>query len=213
MALRAGARLLGLLLVAGAAGLPPDARAQVYCCDGEDGRQICADVLPRQCYGKAYRILSPQGSVLEEVGAPLTREQMLQKRDDERRKRLEQDKLRAEKLRERALLETYRNLEDIDRIEARAVADVEADLVKARKLESDLLLEKERLDREKEFYATAPMPDDLARAVSDNLQEIIAQRTVIDSKKDLIKAIHERYAADREAYKVIMERREALLRR
>ncbi len=212
MGFRTKAELLVLLLATGAAGLPSEARAQVFCCD-DGGRQVCADVLPPICYGKRYRVLSPQGVLIEQVEAPLTPEQLLEKREAERRQRREQERIRTERLRERALLETYRDLDDIDRIEERAIAEIETDLARARKLEEDLLVERAKLNREKEFYETAPMPDELIRAITDNLQEILAQRSVIEAKQSLIKALRERYEADRIAYRGILERRANATRR
>lgn len=213
MGFRASAERLVGPLALWAALLPAPASAQVYCCDDASGHQVCADVLPRQCYGKAYRILSAQGSLLREVEAPLTRDELKARREAERERRAEQDRIRSQKLKERALLETYRDLDDIDKLEARAIAEVEVDMAKARKLESELMREKARLTREKEFYATSPMPPDLAKAVTDNEQEILAQQSVIEAKKQLLEAIRQRYAADREAYKVIIDRRETLYRR
>jgi len=192
---------------------PLEVSANVFCCDDESGRQICADVLPAQCYGSAYRILNSQGLVVREVGAPLTREQLQAKRDADRQRRIEQDRKRAIRLKERALLETYRSVEDIDLIETRAVAEVESDLAKARKLADEFEKEKARLAQERESYEGKEVPDELTKAITDNRLEISAQQGVIDSKLRLIEAIRKRYAEDRRAYQEILERREALLRR
>ena len=35
----------------------------IYCCEDANGRSVCGDVLPVQCYGRAYREISPQGIV------------------------------------------------------------------------------------------------------------------------------------------------------
>ncbi|MCB1888763.1 MAG: hypothetical protein KDH20_14240 [Rhodocyclaceae bacterium] len=212
MGLRNKAELLALLVATVAAALPAEVRAQVFCCDN-NGQQVCADVLPPACYGKAYRVLSPQGVLIEAVEAPLTPDQLREKQQADRLKRREQDRIRSERLRERALLETYRDLEDIDRIEERAIAEIEIDLARARKREAELMEEQAKLKREQEFYQSAPMPEALNRSISDNLQEILAQRSVIESKQSLIQALRERYEADRKAYKAILERRATIMRR
>jgi len=205
--------LIAILLGGSALLAPLSATADVYCCDDESGRQICADVLPAQCYGTAYRILNSQGLVVREVAAPLTREQLQTKREADRQRRLEQDRKRSIRLKERALLAPYRSVEDIDLIEARTIAEVETDLAKARKLAAEHEKEKARLAQEKELYEGKEVPDELTKAITDNRLEISAQQGVIDSKLRLIEAIRKRYAEDRKAYQEILERREALLRR
>ena len=61
-----------LLLAAFSAHSAEPAVARIYCCEG--GR-ICADSLPEQCRGKAYRILDSGGNLLKEIGPPLTAQQ------------------------------------------------------------------------------------------------------------------------------------------
>lgn len=199
-----------MLLALSAPGVAP---AAVFCCDNAEGRQVCADVLPTQCYGRAYRVLNAQGMVIREVAAPLTAEQWRAKREEERRMRAEANKVRAAKLRERALLQTYENISDIDVQEARAIAEVEVDIDKAVKAEEELLKERARLGREKEFYVGKPLPDELKKKLRDNEQDIIGQRSVIEAKRKHIEAIRERYAEDRVAYQEILDRREAIYRR
>ena len=193
--------------------VPLPAQAAIYCCDSASGRQICADVLPVQCYGRAYRIMNRQGMVLEEVGRPLTEEEIRAARKERRLKRIEANKLRLAKLRERALLETYQTIDDIDAQEQRALAEVQVDIEKAVKAEQELLKDRARLGREKEFYAGQPVPVELKQKLRDNELEILSQRSVIDVKRKHVEAIQKRYQDDRIAYQKILDRREALLRR
>ena len=201
------------LALAALLSLPAGAQAQVYCCDDNAGRAICADLLPTQCYGRAYRILSPQGTLIRNVGAPLTIDQMRAQREEERRKRIEADKLRAQKLRERALLDAYETIDDIDVQERRALAEVESDIEKARKAEEELLKQRARLAREEEFYIGKTLPPELRKQLLENEQEILAQRSVVESKKKHHEAVRQRYADDRLLYQAILERREEIYRR
>lgn len=209
---RRSERFVAALLLA-AATLPQAARADVFCCENDVGRQVCADVLPQVCYGRAYRVLNSQGMVVREVGLPLTREQLLEQREEEKRKRVEADRVRAQKQRERALLETYQGLDDITTQEARAIAEVEVDIQKAKAAEEDLLKQRARLAREKEFYVGRSMPEDLKKQLRENEQEILGQRSVIDAKQKHIEAIRQRYADDRKEYQAILDRRDAIYRR
>ena len=81
--------------------LPVSAAAQgrvTFCCTGDGARQVCSDVLPRECYGRAYREINAQGVVVRHVEAPLTAEQRAQreaeanKAREEAARRQEQDR-------------------------------------------------------------------------------------------------------------------------
>ena len=65
--------LLMLLLLAGTAS--SFAAARIFCCDDQSGKQVCGDILPSACYGRAYRELGQSGRTSRVVEAPLTAEQ------------------------------------------------------------------------------------------------------------------------------------------
>jgi hypothetical protein len=67
--LKLSAGLILLLAAFSAHSAAPAVARNFYCCEG--GR-ICADSLPEQCRGKAYRILDSGGNLLKEIGPPLT---------------------------------------------------------------------------------------------------------------------------------------------
>ena len=64
------ALLVALALVAGA----PLAQAagKLYCCNDASGKQVCGDLMPQECYGRAYREVGDSGRTVRNVEAPLT---------------------------------------------------------------------------------------------------------------------------------------------
>ena len=79
------ALLVALALVAGA----PLAQAagKLYCCNDASGKQVCGDLMPQECYGRAYREVGDSGRTVRNVEAPLTAEQRAERAaEDERRK-------------------------------------------------------------------------------------------------------------------------------
>ncbi len=181
----------------------------IFCCDDASGRTVCGDVLPAQCYGRAYREISPQGIVRRVVAAPMSPAELARQREDERQRRLEEERQRIDRLRDKALLETYPNLDDIEVQQRRAELEVERDIETARKREAELRQARVALDREAEFYARRPMPPKLAKDLRDNELELLAQKSVIDSKRRQLEAIRARYEEDRQRYQEILERRGA----
>ena len=82
MALRTAAKC-GLLLLALVGPASSLAAPSIFCCNNEAGRQVCGDVLPSACYGRAYRELGYTGRTARTVEAPLTGEQRVQRAADE----------------------------------------------------------------------------------------------------------------------------------
>ncbi|MDX5363779.1 MAG: hypothetical protein LPJ91_06470 [Pseudazoarcus pumilus] len=175
-------------------------KGNIYCCQGANGQSICADVLPAACYGREYREISPRGTVLRVVAAPLTREE---------RARLEAEKQREAELEaereiqrriDTALLETYRGLDDIDAREASSLADIDAIIADIRRRLKELDEEEVKLDQ---LIASIP-PDQvthrhrLARTDIDN-ERGIYQRMLQSKLKERL-AVQERYAVDRRRY-------------
>lgn len=201
--------LLAALLLCGFAPAGPAMAAggNIYCCEDANGRSVCGDVLPVQCYGRAYREISPQGIVRRVVAAPMTAAEVARQREEERRQRLEDERIRIERLRDKALLETYGGLDDIDVQQRRAELEVERDLDAARQRETELRQARVLLDREAEFYARRPMPPKLAKDLRENQLEQLAQKSVIESKQRQLEAIRARYEEDRQRYREILERR------
>ena len=126
--------LVPLLGVMGLLGLG-DVQAQsaskggVFCCT-DNGHQVCGDTLPPQCFNKSYRELSPQGTVRRLVEAPLTPEQLARREAEEKVRRAEQARLRAEQRRNQSLLETYAKKDitpdsDLSKIEPPTMSDLQ----------------------------------------------------------------------------------------
>ncbi|QID16453.1 hypothetical protein G3580_01695 [Nitrogeniibacter mangrovi] len=177
----------------------------IFCCENSSGQRVCGDTLPRVCYGRAYRRVASDGTVIERVAAPMTAEERAEAARVQRLKELEEARRRSQRLQDRALLDTYRDLGDIDTRERRALDDIQRDLDKARQRMAELKAEADRLAEEAKLHPPGAMPVDLQQAINDNTSEQNAQATVIEAKQKNMEAVRARYARDRERYKVLTE--------
>jgi len=178
---------------------------RIICCENEQGKRVCADSLPKACYGRSYRVIGADGTVLETVAAPMTREQRLEAERLQRRKELEEARRRSQRLQDRALLDTYQSAEDIDARERRAVDEFKRDLDKAKARMAELKVEEVKLKEESKLYPDGDIPVDLREAINDNTSEQSAQQTVVEAKEKSIEAVRARFARDRERYKALNE--------
>src|SRR5574343_703661 len=128
----------------------------VFCCT-DNGHQVCGDTLPPQCFNKSYRELGPQGTVRRLVEAPLTPEQLAWREAEEKLRRAEQARLRAELRRNQSLLETYASVADIDARRDRAIEGVQSELKRGEAIQAYLQKKRAGLLREAEFYQKRAM--------------------------------------------------------
>ncbi|MBN8441974.1 MAG: hypothetical protein J0M28_09800 [Thauera sp.] len=184
--------------------VPPMAVAQngartFYCCD-VNGQPMCGDVLPQACYGRAYREISPQGTVRREIAAPLTAEEIARRDEEMRRRRLlEAESLKQQRL-DRALLETYRDLPDLDYRRDRALGELDRSIATLRARESDLVLRQRALIQESAAIESRTVREGIAEDIRNLDGEIVAQRSVIDAKVRERDAVRSRFEEDRRRY-------------
>ncbi len=197
-------RLGSALMLLTAAILPAQTAAQgrvTYCCNDSGGNQVCSDVLPKQCYGRAYREINRQGVTVRRIDAPLTaaqremKEAEAKKAKEEEIKRLELDR------RNRALLATYASEKDIDYVRDRTVADMQKTIKAAQVKQAELAKLKANLDAEAEFYKKKPMPPKLQAQIRDNDAELKTQQAVIESKLKEIEALKAHFEDERARYR------------
>lgn len=196
----------GAILCAGLlADLPAAAQSApgrvIYCCD-VNGQQVCGDILPKACYGRAYREINPSGTVRRYVAAPMSPEEVAQRRAEERRQRAEYAAQLKQQRLDEALLETYRDLADLDNRRDREINALDRSLQLLREREVELV------ERQNELIALAARTgtrDQIqASQLEDDIRnldrEILSQRSVIDAKLRERSAVLDRFDEDRQRY-------------
>ncbi|TAH46965.1 MAG: hypothetical protein EYC67_07955 [Betaproteobacteria bacterium] len=171
----------------------------IYCCE-VGGQPVCGDVLPLACYGRAYRELSPQGTVRREVQVPMTAEELARRDEELRRRRLlDAEALKQQRV-DRALLETYRSLEDLETRRDRELAELDRSIDTLRHREGELIQRQRDLIREAAVSDARHMRQDISDDIRNLDSEIVAQRTVIDVKLREREAVRSRFEEDRRRY-------------
>lgn len=185
---------------------PPQGRV-TYCCTDNAGKQVCSDVLPPQCYDRAYREINSRGTTIRQVEAPLTPEQRsakvaeAKKAKEEEVRRLEQDRMN------RALLATYATEKDIDDARDRALADIDKSIKALEAKKAELAKRKQQLDAEAEFYKKKAPPPQLQAQMNDNDAEMKAQETSIEGRLKEIELVKARYADEKARYVELMQKK------
>ena len=186
-----------LFLLAALAGASPAlAGVTIFCCHDEAGKQVCGDILPAVCVGRAYREIGVSGRPVRTVEAPLTAEQRAQRAAEEQRRREQERLLSEQRRKDQALLNTYGSEKDIEVMRTRAERDIAAAIKAAEERIAEVRRQRKRFEDEAEFYRNRQLPVDVAKGLRDADQEIRAQESVIESKKKDRDAIRLKYDED-----------------
>ena len=189
-----------LLLLSLALPLPALA-ANIFCCNDERGKQVCGDILPMACVGRAYREINQVGMVVRIVEAPLSPELRAQRAAEERKKQEAEEAEREQRRMDAALMQTYATESDIDLMRQRAEADVYKAIAAANDKIAEAEKRRKKFENEAEFYKKKQVPPEVEKGLKDEDYEIRAQEELIEAKKrefDLIKA---KYDEDRRRFR------------
>jgi len=191
--------LLGLGGSASAAG-------NLYCCLDAAGKQVCGDILPQACYGKAYREVGASGRTTRTVEAPLSAEQRTQRAAQEAQRQADEAVLREQQRQDQALLNTYGSEKDIEMMRARALDEVQKSILAAQAKVVELRARRKKFENEAEFYKKKPLPPEVQKGLRDADSEIKAQESLIESKQRESEAIRAKYDDDKRRYLALSRR-------
>lgn len=171
-----------------------------YCCVGANGRRVCGDMLPQECYGRAYREVDAGGNLLRQVDAPLTPEQIAQRQADAARKKEEERALMEQRRKDQALLNAYTSEKDIEFMRNRALADADAGSAEVQQKLKDAQKRKQTLADELEFYKKKSPPPALTEQIKATEVEIKAQQAAVDAKARERDKINQRFDEEKKRY-------------
>lgn len=197
---------LGCVLAA-LSGAAPAAAARLFCCNDDSGRQVCGDILPQACYGRAYREIGESGHTVRRVEAPLSAEQRVQREIDEQRRKEEEAALKEQQRKDMALLNTYGSEKDIEAMRARAEQDVRKSIANAEAKIADARKNRKRFEDEAEFYKKKTLPAEVDKGLRDADFEIKAQQSVIEAKNKELEIVRAKYDEDRRRFIDLSRRR------
>ncbi len=188
-------------------------RAQVrsYRCVTKAGRKYYGSTIPPQCTGELVEALSAQGTLLFRIEPPLTPEQKAAKEAEEQ-KAAEAEAARAEQQkaaevqarRDRALLQTYTDESDIERVRARALASNREASAQVEARIAQLKARQAQLDKEAEkFQDPSQIPDKVQQDRKAVAYDLSLQEQLLASRKREAAEINARYDEEKRKYRLL----------
>lgn len=189
-----------LFIAFSAVGVLPAHAGKTYCCSDDQGRRLCGDMVPNECYGRAYFEVGPNGSILKRIEAPLTAQQREQRDAEAARKKEQELAAKEEKRRNDALLNAYASEKDIDFMLQRALADLAVGTKEIQVKYDEAVKRKQKLDGELEFYKKKPVPQSLKDQIKSSEAEIKTQQIALEARKKEEDKVKLKFEEDRKRY-------------
>jgi hypothetical protein len=191
--------LMFVVAIAATSGLS-FAQTRIYTCKDASGKTITSDRPLPECQGREGRVLSGQGATVQKIDAPLTPEQIAAREAEQQKKREEEERRREQLRKDKALLNTYSSLDDIESKRQRALAQIEREMRESERRVS--LLERQASENraEAEFYKKKALPPELKRRVDENEAALKAEKGLHGSKKGEVGHVNVKFDEDRKRY-------------
>ena len=184
-----------------AGAMPAPAQANsggIYACTDANGRRITADRPIASCVDREQRVLGNTGVEVRRVGPTLTDQERSAQEAKRRQDQAEQQRLREERSRERAILARFPSQGVHDAARAEAIAQVNDVIGVAQKRLVDLQERRRKLNTELEFYQNDPKkaPANLRRQLDDNTESQAEQQRFIKQQEEEKQRINQRFDAE-----------------
>lgn len=201
---RRAVALVALLLGSAAAcAQSPPALAPIYSCVA-NGRTYTGDRPPPECVNSDIRELNKDGSVRRVIPRPMTQEEQKARALEAKKRLEEEEKVLAQRRRDRSLLEAYANEDEIEAARVKAL-DTSKEVIRRSEARIERMdAERKRLDDESEFYKKRDLPDTIKRAYSNNEQEKVAEQKIVRDARVEMQRINERFDAEKKRFRELL---------
>ena len=169
-----------------------------------NGKTYSADRPPAECANSDMRELNRDGSVRRVIPRPLTVEEQRARAIEAKKKLEEEERMLAQRRRDRALLEAYANDAEIEAARKKSLESAEQAIKRSQERTDSLAKDRKRLDDEAEFYKKREQPDSLKRAYALNAQAVTAEERIMAEARGEVARINERFDAERKRYKDLL---------
>src|SRR5262245_21963655 len=191
--------LFALSMIAPAlAQMKPDAPQRMYKCVDARGKVYYTQVPPRECLGRDTQELNKQGMVMKKTERAPTQSEVNAKEADRKKKAEADERLKEERRKNTALLNTYSSEKDIEDQRSRALKEALDAIAATERSIAGAQKRQKELESEKEFYVKKPMPAKLKQEISN--VEIENQTALLEAKRREIDTINTKYNEDKRRY-------------
>ena len=199
------ARLGALVLAtAGSAWAAPGTiQGSIFTCT-VNGKTISGDRIPAECSNSDVRELNRDGSVRRVIARPPTQEEQRARANEAKKRLEEEDKLQAQRRRDKSLLEAYASDQEIEAARAKSLESATQSIARASQRIERLTGERKKLDDEAEFYKKRVLPDQVKRSYVSNQQQISSEEKALSDAQAETRRINELFDAQKRRFRELL---------
>lgn len=199
---RMSAALSSLLLLGVVLVLASTAHAALYKWTDERGRVHYSDKMPPDAVNRASVELNRQGIAVRkrEQAQPVAQRLPKDETDEQRARQAERDRVLAER-RDRALIESYTSVNEIDLAKSRAIATIEGQVHSTQAFIAQMQKRRDELEAKQTTYAPRPVPGEIKREIETIDAELARQNNFIAAKQKESASVAARYDADKQRFR------------
>jgi hypothetical protein len=173
----------------------------IYSCHDKSGRMITSDQPIPECATLPMDEKTKAGTLVRQIAAPPTAEQLAAQAAEEKKKREQEDEEREQRRRDDSLLSTYPNEKSIEVARTRALADFVEALKAANERMAGLQHDREVANAEAAPFKGKTLPLSLQHRLDSIDAAVDAEtRNIADRNRDVAR-INARFDADAARYK------------
>jgi arsenate reductase-like glutaredoxin family protein len=169
-----------------------------------NGKTYTADRPPAECVNSDIRELNRDGSVRRVIARPLTIEEQRARALEAKKKYEEEERILAQRRRDRSLLEAYATEVEIEAARKKSLEGAEQIIRRSQERAKSLAEDRQRLDDESEFYKKREQPDSLKRAYALNAQAVTAEEKIIAEARGEVARINERFDSEKKRFRELV---------
>jgi len=196
--------LVGTVYTAAAAD-QSHSREAFFRCKDRNGQTRYGDSMPAECAGLDTEVLNDRGMLLRVIEGEKTRASRLERETVEAKERKEREQ-RA--LRDHTLIETYLNVEDIERLRDQRLEQLVAQYRVTEQNLANLLERQTRLDSQVSRFRpysdkpnAPPLPENLAAEIVNTVNSLRVYRESLAANSEEQAHLRETFAADIKRFK------------
>jgi hypothetical protein len=170
----------------------------------EQGNVHYSDKAPPDVPSKGETVLDKQGRQVQKIDPPLSPAELKAKAEEDERQRALAKAKDDQARRDRALMLSYSNEEEIEIARKRAVSTIESQIKSAQSYSEDLTLQQKNLAKQKASYGSKPIPVELDHQSAAIDAELSRQAILLRQKQEELVMAASKYDTIKQRWREIM---------
>ncbi|MGH6609914.1 MAG: hypothetical protein ACRECQ_06640 [Burkholderiaceae bacterium] len=179
------------------------AQQSIYSCS-VNGKTFSGDRVPSECANADVRELNRDGSLRRVIARPMTLEEQRAKALEAKRRLEEEDKLLAQRRRDKSLLEAYADEQEIEAARIKSLETSNTVIERGTQRLARLGVERKKLTDESEFYKKRTLPDQVKRNIASNEQQVAAEEKIVADARAEIQRINDRFDVEKKRFRELL---------